>query len=93
MCILKIYPDQIFLRQGSLYLQGLIRVDHRQNFVSGVNAAQLAQRAEQPLTGPAIEQQLLLVVIRAGQDLSQQTVMDIEGVTHGTFGDLLSLTQ
>lgn len=54
------------------YLQGLVGVGHWQDFVSCVDAAQFAERAEQPLTGPTVELQLLLVMLRAGQNLRNQ---------------------
>ncbi|TNN42662.1 hypothetical protein EYF80_047159 [Liparis tanakae] len=50
----------------------LVGVGHRQDLVSRVDAPQLAERAEQPLAGPAVEVQLLLVVfgtVERGRDV------------------------
>lgn len=51
------------------HLQGLVRMSHRQDFMSGVDASQFAEGTEQPLTGPAVELEFLLVVFRTRQNL------------------------
>lgn len=51
------------------HLQGLVRVSHRQDFMSGVDASQFAERTEQPLTGPAVELEFLLIVFWTRQNL------------------------
>lgn len=55
------------------YLQGLVCVGHWQDFVPGVDAAQFAERAEQPLTGPTVELEFLLVMLRTGQNLRKKS--------------------
>lgn len=58
-----------FCSECDPYLQGLVRVRHRQDFVSRVDPSQLAEGTQQPLTGPAVELQLLLVVFWTRQNL------------------------
>lgn len=61
-------------------LQSLVSLSHGEDFVSGVDSAQFAERTEQPLAGPAIELQLLVVVLRAGQNLRRRGSLKIEPV-------------
>lgn len=59
-------------RSRQPYLQGLVCVGHWQDFVPGVDAAQFAEGAEQPLTGPTVELEFLLVMLRTGQNLRKK---------------------
>lgn len=61
-------------------LQSLVSLSHGEDFVSGVDSAQFAERTEQPLAGPAVELQLLVVVLRAGQNLRRRGSLKIEPV-------------
>ncbi len=70
LCIKPTFFLQHIYRILVSNLQGLVCVSHRQDFVSGVDAAQFAERTEQPLTGPAVELQLLLIVLRTRQNLT-----------------------
>lgn len=65
----NIYETLHFAEHSESYFQGLVCMGHRQDLVSGVEAAQFAEGAEQPLTGPTVELQLLLVVLRTSQNL------------------------
>lgn len=68
------------------HLQGLVRLGHGEDFVSGVDAAQFAEWAEQPLTRPAVELQLLLVMLRTGQNLrTRAKSLSGQIVFQGTF--------
>lgn len=51
------------------HLQGLVGVGHRQDFMSRVDTPQFAERTQQPLAGPAVELELLLVVFWTRQNL------------------------
>lgn len=55
------------------YLEGLVCMGHWQDFVSRVDAAQFAERAEQPLARPTIELQFLVVMLRTGQNLRSKS--------------------
>lgn len=58
-------------RNSDSNLQCLVRLGHGEDFMSSVDAAQFAEGAEQPLAGPTVELQLLLVVLRTCQYLSK----------------------
>lgn len=60
------------------HLQGLVGMSHRQDFMSGMEAPQLAERTEQPLAGPAVELELLLIVFRTRQNLSWEKKKDLK---------------
>lgn len=53
--------------------------------MSGVDSAQFAERTEQSLAGPAIKLQLLLVVLRAGQNLRRTGSLKLNKPTCLTF--------
>lgn len=52
-----------------MYFKGLVSLGHGQYLVSRVQATQFAEGTKQPLTGPAVKLQFLLVVLGASQNL------------------------
>ena len=76
MTIFCCKPFILSMSDSQSYLQSLVSLRHWEDFVSSVDSAQFAERAEQPLTGPAIELQLLLVVLRTGQDLEKRGTLN-----------------
>lgn len=58
--------------QPDACLECLVGLGDWRHLVPGVDAAQLAERAQQPLARPTVEVQTLLVMLRTRQNLEEE---------------------